>query len=118
MLKESRDVRQVEGEPQRRWFSDDYFDLIVWVSPSNAILGFQLCYDVQKHSRVLNWYEDGYSHLGIDDGEDRPGKRKSAPVLVPDGAFDKAEVTEAFVKASATIDPQVSKFVLEKIRNY
>jgi hypothetical protein len=92
--------------------------LIVWVDRADGILGFQLCYDVQKHSRVLNWYEEGYSHLGIDDGEDRPGKHKSSPVLVPDGAFNKKEIADAFSKACAPIDPQVSKFVLEKIKDY
>jgi len=43
MLEESEYVRQVKGEPKRRWFSDDYFDLIVWVDCAmtrRAIHGF------------------------------------------------------------------------------
>jgi len=32
MLCEIKNVKQYDGEPQRRWFVDDYFDLIVWLS--------------------------------------------------------------------------------------
>jgi hypothetical protein len=118
MLEESEYVRQVKGEPRRRWFSDDYFDLIVWVDDSNVMLGFQLCYDKAGDPRVLNWHEQGYSHLGIDDGEGRIGKPKSTPILVSGGAFNKAEINDAFKKACDKIDSQVSAFVLEKIKNY
>jgi hypothetical protein len=30
MLKEIQKTRQITGEPRRRWFSDEVFDLIVW----------------------------------------------------------------------------------------
>ena len=118
MLEESEYVRQVKGEPKRRWFSDDYFDLIVWVDESNIILGFQLCYDKAGDPRVLNWHDQGYSHLGIDDGEGRIGKPKSTPILVSGGTFNKVEVIETFKKACAKIDTQVSTFILEKIKKY
>jgi len=39
MLREIRDVRQVSGEPMRRWFSDEDFDLIVWLDPEDRIIG-------------------------------------------------------------------------------
>ncbi len=118
MLQESEYVRQVTGEPKRRWFSDDYFDLIVWVDESNDILNFQLCYDKTGHPRALNWQAEGYSHLGIDDGEDRIGKSKATPILIPDGIFNKDGIVEAFEKACSEMDIQVSKFVLEKIKHY
>src|SRR5665213_2334592 len=118
MLQESEYVRQVTGEPKRRWFSDDYFDLIVWVDESNTILSFQLCYDKANHPRALNWQADGYSHLGINDGEGRIGKPKATPILIPDGIFNKDGIVEAFEKACAEMDGQISKFVLEKIRDY
>ena len=118
MLEESEYVRQVKGEPKRRWFSDDYFDLIVWVDESNIILGFQLCYDKAGDSRVLNWHEQGYSHMGIDDGEGRVGKPKATPILVSWAAFNKVEMIETFKKACAKIDTQVSTFILEKIKKY
>ena len=30
MLTEIQNARQIAGEGVRRWFTDDYFDLIVW----------------------------------------------------------------------------------------
>jgi len=55
MLTEIRNARQVEGEGFRRWFTDDYFDLIVWYGDQNAMIGFQLCYDKQGKERALTW---------------------------------------------------------------
>lgn len=37
--------RAVQGDYKRSWMTDEYFDLIVWYEPGNAIHGFQLCYD-------------------------------------------------------------------------
>ena len=42
MLKEYTHVRQIQGESKRRWFSDRYFDLIVWFGEQDEIVGFQL----------------------------------------------------------------------------
>ncbi|MCH7756306.1 hypothetical protein IH970_14450 [candidate division KSB1 bacterium] len=47
MLKEIQTARQIEGEPKRRWFSNRFFDLIVWFKKNdNEITGFQLCYNI------------------------------------------------------------------------
>jgi len=40
MLGEIRNVRQIEGEGTRRWFTDRYFDLIVWYDDSGSLTGF------------------------------------------------------------------------------
>jgi hypothetical protein len=46
MLNEIANPRQIPGEGPRRWFTDSYFDLIVWYQgASSSIAGFQLCYD-------------------------------------------------------------------------
>ncbi len=50
MLRELKQVRQHKGEPRRRWFNDDYFDLIVWFSEKDSISGFQLCCDKEEMS--------------------------------------------------------------------
>jgi len=42
MLRELSHVRQAFEEPRRRWFADDYFDLIVWVGNRSEYIGFQL----------------------------------------------------------------------------
>lgn len=119
MLKEYTHVRQIQGESQRRWFSDDYFDLIVWLDDDTTIVGFQLCYDVAKTQRAVTWQQGkGFTHHKIDDGENRPGKVKASPVLVPDGLFDSSTIAARFEAAAQEIDPAIADFVLEILRTY
>ena len=119
MLKETRQVAQVKGEPRRRWFDDDYFDLIVWFGPGDEILGFQLCYDRERKPRALTWTaRHGYKHAGIDDGENGFGASKSSPVLVDDGLFDTAPIAKKFEAASGEVPRAIAAFVLEKMLAY
>ena len=77
MLTEFVNVRQVPGEPKRRWFSDDNFELIVWMNEDGKIIGFQLDYDKDKNMRALTWKDpSSYFHHRVDDGEDHPLKPK------------------------------------------
>ena len=118
MLKEYKDVRQVEGEGRRRWFLDDYFDLIVWYDEEQTIKGFQLCYDKKDHERAVTWTrEDGYSHHKIDDG-DVTGRAKMTPVLVSDGIFARDDIADRFLENAADIDRDIGSFVYNRIKSY
>jgi hypothetical protein len=118
MLREYENVRQIPGEAKRRWFFDDYFDLIVWVH-ANDVLGFQLCYDILKTHRALTWHQDtGFSHHRIDDGESRPGHMKASPILMPDGKFDYETIAQRFKLASPHVDEHIATFVFEKLMEY
>jgi hypothetical protein len=80
------------GDYKRSWMSDDYFDLVVWYERSNAIHGFQLCYDKPHWERALTWmFDRGFIHAAIDSGEEDPQANRT-PVLVPDGSFPADEV--------------------------
>ncbi len=117
MLEEYRDVRQVAGEPARRWFGDPVFDLIVWLDEAGATIGFQLCYDKGLDERALTWTEkSGFSHRRVDDGESMPEKRKRTPVLVPDGVVDAELLARRFSGESGGIDAEIVDFVVAKIR--
>lgn len=123
MLAEYGNVRQIRGEGYRRWFTDEYFDLIVWFDrpPGNqaTLTGFQLCYDRNGYERALTWtLNRGYSHERIDAGEGTPGSPKATPILVADGIFDGASVRERFREASAGIDRFIADLVLEKLAEY
>ncbi|MBI4350439.1 MAG: hypothetical protein HY550_03275 [Elusimicrobia bacterium] len=116
MLKEAKNVRQIEGEPRRRWFADQYFDLIVWFDKDDSIWGFQLCYDREYKPRALTWTKkDGYKHTGIDDGEGEGGMYKGSPVLVADGLFDRGAIGKKLAAAAAGLPPRISGFVMEKV---
>lgn len=119
MLTEMKNVEQIPGEPRRRWFSDRYFDLIVWVDDRDRILGFQLCYDKLRNERFLTWWPDrGYRHGRIDDGEDRPGKQKATPILVADGEFERDRIADLFKTESAGLEEDISSLVYDKIKSW
>jgi hypothetical protein len=115
MLRELPRVRQVPAEPRRRWFADDYFDLIVWLGDWGEFVGFQLCYDLEGEERALTWKQGaGFSHQRVDSGDlQRPFK--ATPILVMDGDFDAAAVSQLFQEHSRQMDRQVAEFVLAKI---
>ena len=120
MLAEHMKVSQIEGEPRRRWFADDYFDLIVWFDESDEIFGFQLCYGKSRHERALTWFKDtGYMHHRVDDGEHTIDIiRKATPILVSDGSFDHEQIAILFKGQSTEIEEKISKFVYEKVSQF
>jgi hypothetical protein len=118
MLAEFEKVSQIPGQGFRRWFSDDYFELVVFY-PSEAqeeITGFQLCYDIKGDAHVFSWHRDqGYHHNKIDDGEVY-GRHKMTPVFVEDGLFDAETALGLFLAASAHIDPEITAIVAHHIQ--
>lgn len=118
MLIEIKDVKQHEDDDFRRWFTDEFFDLIVWYNPKNRVTGFQLCYDKDQKERALTWrVSSGFSHTKIDDGE-TPGQAKMTPILMADGHFSKKSVAERFMSNSREIDQKVAHFVYKKLLDY
>ena len=119
MMREILNVSQIPGEPRRRWFSDDYFDLIVWFDPQGEIYGFQLCYDNKKNPHALTWLRDrGFTHEGIDDGDDPLLGYKSTPILIPNGPFETLQIQTRFTEAGAGLPEGMTRLVLEKIRSF
>jgi hypothetical protein len=51
MLREISNLRQIEGEPQRRWFEGQELELIIWQS-GNEIIAFELY--TGRHSTKLS----------------------------------------------------------------
>ena len=118
MLREIKDVAQIPGEKRRRWFTDEFFDLIVWYDEKNDITGFQLCYNKDEDERALTWkWQSSYTHHRVDDGESKP-HRKATPILVADGIFDYKVIADRFKLESKNVERAISEFVLEKILQY
>lgn len=118
MLAEIRNPRQVPAEGFRRWFTDEFFDLIVWYDDERRLIGFQLCYDKEGRERALTWtLAHGFQHDRIDPGE-VPGRSKMTPIIVADGAFNAGPVTERFREASANIEPGIASFVSARLSEY
>ena len=118
MLREITGVRQVAGEPLRRWFQDEAMDLFVWLGEANTVVGFQLAYDKSQEERALTWkLRTGYQHARVDDGT-RPGRHPGSPLLIADGVFDVIRVSDEFQARAAEIDSAVHAFVSGKLADY
>ena len=118
MLIEIENARQIDGEERRRWFKDNELDLIIWYDNSDAIIGFQLCYDKSTRERALTWnWPNRYSHNAIDDGE-VPGGPKMTPILVADGVFDSARIAAEFRARSANLPPDLTNTIMKKLHDY
>ena len=119
MFIETHNVHQIKGEPVRRWFTDNDLELIVWLDKQKRIIGFQLCYEINRKLKALTWHENGgYLHSGIDDGENKPGHHKATPVLIPDGEFDKENIIKRFALSVASLPVEMTKFVTNKIKEF
>jgi len=113
------DPTERDGEFLRSWYSDDYFDLIVWKDEQEEIASFQLCYNRGMDEYALTWKRPGsYYHQRVDDGENRPGKHKATPVLVPDGKLRVQPLAERFQQESAEFDPELARFVHAKLLSF
>lgn len=120
VMREIKHVRQVEGEPHRKWYASRTFDLIVWFAPGGKeVHGFQLCYRVGHHEKALTWFKGrGFSHKRVDDGETGGSHYKMTPILVPDGVFDKSSIVGLFEKASKDIEEPLRGEVLQLLEEY
>ncbi|RMF14028.1 MAG: hypothetical protein D6761_10120 [Candidatus Dadabacteria bacterium] len=110
MLQE-RPVRQLHGEPRRRWFSDEDFDLFVFYE-GRTIVGFQLCFDKQADETALTWdRSEGVWIRRVDTGEAHPFEQRS-PVLTEAGDVSPAELAARFRDAATSIPDTVRDAVL------
>lgn len=119
MLREITSIAQLIHEPKRRWFEDDYFDLIVWHDNQDVIISFELYYDKRGHQRAVRWEQPNrYAHYRVDEGEKKSGKSKASPVLIVEEGFDGNKVAFLFESESKRIDENIASFVYEKILGY
>lgn len=118
-MRELIQVRQIPGDPRRRLFFSEDFDLFVWCNDDGTFAGFELCYDKKQAQCSLVWrLADGFTHMAVDDGENRPGKYKATPIMVPDGYFDAKRIHAAFVKESISLPKEVADYVMQIIAKH
>ncbi len=119
MLREIQHVKQERKKDKRRWFTNDYWDLFVWIRKDGSYSGFQLCYGKPDGEHALTWMEEsGPMHTGVSEsshGRTGAGNMEAA-ILVADGVFDVADVAGRFWKESREIDSDVRRYVIVKMK--
>ncbi|HEX6829296.1 MAG TPA: hypothetical protein VF104_09985, partial [Burkholderiales bacterium] len=94
-MREVRKVLQRPGEPRLRWFNCGEADLFVWTD-HRGVCAFEFCYGKSRSEHALRWSAgSGFSHFGIDAGEDKP-TRKRSPIAVANGTYDLAAIARQF----------------------
>lgn len=113
MLTEIKKVKQLDGEPKRRWFASEQMDLFIWVSESGDILNYQLTYDKPYAEKALLWVANtGFSHACVDDGSET-GKYPKTPLLNSTENFDIAHIMNLFKQHAAALDPEIKQFITQ-----
>lgn len=118
VLQELKDVRQIPGEMRRRWFSSRDMDLIVWFDHDDRPVSFELCYDKRSSEKALRWSPSGFTHSVVDDGENRPGRYKSTPVLRESGLFEAARVINQLDSECRQLPDEIVRFVMSVIASH
>ena len=130
MFREITVSKQANEGPKRRWYQSDYFDLFIFyfrhsaradVKADREFVGMQLCYDIRRKQRTLEWKkEGGFSHHKVvkGGGDTMSDHGASASLLEPGGDFDAASVVDRFMRESTTLPPIIRQFVLQKLADY
>ncbi len=115
---EIKNAKKYDNGVRIKWFSNQYFDLIVWFDDNDNIISFQLTYDKFQNPYAITWrHSRGFLHEKVDDGETGV-RRKKTPILLPDGFFPHQEIAEKFKIESTDIDSVIKNFVFDKISNF
>ena len=117
-LQEVHHIRQVPGEPPRRWFYSEWMDLTVWTKPRQGFIGFQLAYRAPGHSEhALTWLKGrGFDHARVD--TESGSAYSGTPLLVANGVVNLALLLARFEKASQTLPIEVRSYVDSALRAY
>jgi hypothetical protein len=97
----------------RRWFSSNDMDVIIWIDENRSIKAFELYYDKNVNEHVLVWRDgSGFSHLAVDDGEQKPAlDYKETPILIPDGVFEADRIMRLFERTREDLPAELFKVV-------
>jgi hypothetical protein len=119
LLREVSSVRQIPGEPQRRWFTSHTMDLFTWADGAGSTVAFQLTYDKGGKERALTWrLAQGFTHDEVDDGENSSSSRyKETPLLRTDGQPDIGRIRHLLATYGTEIPPEILSFLIAKIQN-
>ena len=119
-LVENRGVRQRPEEGFRRWFLNQYFELIVWYDRQGGdVTGFQLCLDRNRFERAFTWTKEYASTHFVSDAYVEKGVSHLATgILKGAGRTVTQEEKEKLVAEQGELDDELLAFVVDKIEGY
>ncbi|MEM8955167.1 MAG: hypothetical protein AAGD22_13530 [Verrucomicrobiota bacterium] len=119
MLREITGVRQIPGEPPRRWFQSERLDLFVWYGEDQGILGFRLCYRLGGRERAVTWLGGQVClHQRVDEGREGRGYFAPAPILFPGAEPLGGDVVILFSEESRGLERGLADLILGKLGEF
>lgn len=119
MLKDIQNVRQINGESRRQWFSSPSLDLIVWRDTAGGIGAFQFCYDKGGREKAFSWtWPDQSSHDFLDDGEEGGADYKRSPILKDSCPCDVESMIRTLLEQAEQVPSTLTQFVVAVMRRY
>ena len=116
-LKENQEVRQREEEGWRRWFVNDYFDIILWYNKKGGdLIGFQVCYGRGTADERAYTYEfSSQSHHFVAEGQ-KPNSlgNLGTAILTGDAGRMPQDVLDKLVDEAGDLPPNMLRLILEK----
>lgn len=104
---------------QRRWFTTEHMDLIVWTRDEAGIEAFQLCYDKPLAEQSLSWQlGQGFTHQAVDAGDADGLGHKGSPLLTAGKAPDPARLLRELGSAGAGLPEAIRGFVETRLRQW
>lgn len=119
MLYEIHNVAQTEADLLRRWFDDEYFDLVVWCVPDTGEpVAFHLSYDRARNERTIAFNEGQFKHWQVDAGDRTPMANYAAMFTgAGDADADVEKLARRFEKQSQEIELRIAEFVIERLKD-
>lgn len=120
VLSENKSVRQRPEEGYRRWFLNEYFDVVVWYeSRGGQMYGFQLCYDRHHDERAFTWERGKQSSHYVSSGADERGRPWIATaILHGDAGPVPKDVVSRLVEERGELESALLETILERVGAY
>jgi hypothetical protein len=122
MLSEYKEVRQRDSEGYRRWFSDQYFDVIIWYDrEGGSMTGFQVCYDKGGSERAFTRKLERkivQSHRFVANGPVEIGTSKMTSILKGDAKAIDETVVARLRSSAGDLDEETLAHLIERMEEY
>jgi len=113
---EIQGVRQRPEEGFRRWFSNNYFDLVFWYEEKGGELtGIQFSYGKPYADKAFTWERSSTSHHYV---SEQNKTSQATGILRGDAGNIPAPVIKRFLEEAPDMDLELKKLILQKIKEY
>ena len=110
-------VRQRPEEGFRRWFSNNYFDLVFWYDRKDGVLdGLQFCYGKPHSEKAFTWESSTRSHHYV--SEMHKGSSQATGILRGDAGEIPPAVIKRFLEEAPDLNDDLKSLVLQKIDEF